>query len=82
MAIPCFLAQRHGPGSDLRRDGLNPLTWTTPPNTSPIVLDPERLLGFQPLAAETRDADPATDWTAALADLHNKIGEVPPPEPS
>lgn len=47
-----------------------------------IALDPERLLGFQPLAAEIRETDPATDWPAALAELHNKVGEFPPGPPA
>ena len=51
---------------------------TTPPNTPPIELDPERLLGFQSLAGEAGSAE---DWSASLTDLHNKIGEVPPPPP-
>jgi hypothetical protein len=57
------------------------MTTATPlPTPAPaIALDPARLLGFQPLAAE---AETNPDWSAALADLHNKIGdggEVPGP---
>ena len=56
---------------------------TTPnPTAPPVVLDPERLLGFESLAGETDDA---RDWPKTLADLHNKIGieggEVPPGTP-
>jgi len=53
---------------------------TSAPTAAPaVILDPERLLGFQPLADEAGSVD---DWSASLADLHNKIGdggEVPGP---
>ena len=58
------------------------MTTATPlPTPAPAIgLDPARLLGFQPLAA---DPETNPDWAAALADLHNKIGdgEVPPGPP-
>ncbi len=47
-----------------------------------VILDPERLLGFQTLAADPGGSE---DWPASLADLHNKIGldggEFPPNPP-
>jgi hypothetical protein len=47
-----------------------------------VILDPERLLGFQILAA---DPGAPEDWPATQADLHNKIGgdggELPPNPP-
>lgn len=59
------------------------MTITPQPAAVPaVLLDPERLLGFQSLAAEP-EANP--DWAASLADLHNKIGvdggELPPTPP-
>jgi hypothetical protein len=51
-----------------------------------VILDPERLLGFQTLAADPGGSE---DWPASLADLHNKIGigtgaggELPPDPPT
>lgn len=54
---------------------------STQPTAPAVILDPERLLGFQPLAGEAGSTD---DLSESLAALHNKIGdggEVPPPPP-
>ncbi len=58
------------------------MTTSPPPAAVPaVILDPQRLLGFQTLAAEPGAPE---DWPATLADLHNKIGfggELPPGPP-